>query len=384
MSKPIINVLDIGIRSLRVLTVRQGDEQLEFLGFGATKTEGLTDRGVTDVMKLATSIRKAQAQAEETSGHKIKNIWVNVGTARFRAINSKGLISVSRADREISEEDVKRVLEQAQTMSIPSNNEIIDTQEKEFIIDNQKGIRRPQGMKGTRLEVEALLMTVFSPYLEKIQNAVLKAGLEINDMFITPVAAAEAVLNDAQKEKGCALIDIGENLTKVVVYKNNTLVDSHIFKLGSANITEDIAVGHQVDLKEAEALKKENSCQKPKSRSQKKEIKLKRKIAKLIKARAQEILKESHNLITKNIDRSELPAGIILTGGGAKLDGLVELTKEEFKLPVQIGYPQDIEGVEQKDPSLATVVGLAKLATQDENSSFSTPWYKKIFRFFLP
>lgn len=385
MSQSIITALDIGVESVKILIARKNNSELEFVSLGSAPTEGLTSRGMKNVKKLARSIKQAQEKAEELADKKVKKVWTNVGTARFKAISSHGLVSVSRADGQISQEDIDRVLQAAQTINLSSNKEIIDVREKEFSVDSQEGIRQPLGMKGTRLEVKALLLTVFSPYLKRVQKAVLKAGLAIEDMFITPVAAAESVLENHQKEKGCAVVDIGEGLTKIAVYKEGTLLDAHILKLGSSHITDDIASGQQVELAEADKLKKEKgSCQKPKSRSKKKEVKLKRDLAKVIKPRVQEILEETHKKIEETMGDQDLPAGIILTGGGVKIDGIVKLAKDEFQLPARIGYPRGIVGLENKDPALATLVGLIKLAVKGQETEDEPNWFQKLFRFFLP
>ena len=389
-SKSFITALDIGTRNIKLLMVQQSPKkELELVNFVQNPVHGMTARGVSDIDQLTESLKEIVRQAEQSSSRKIKDIYLNVGGSRFKAIPTHSLISVSRADREISQRDIDRVLEAAKIINLPSNYEIWDVVPKEFIVDDQKGIQKPLGMKGARLEIEGLLLTIFTPSQEKMEKAVTKAGLNIQDAFVSSLASAEAVLTAEEKEKGVAVVDIGAGLTKLAIYSKGALLWTAIFPLGSEKITDDLSVGLQIDFNQAEALKKGI---KPSADLRKKKTQSKagrKEQSKIIRSRLKDILEELNSQILHSCSRQDLPAGVILTGGGSKLKGLEEMAKKEFKLPVKLGYCSKITGLE-KDLSLSTVAGLVLMASQEEMASTSNLGggffhiFKKLFSILNP
>ena len=367
-SKAYITALDIGTKNIRLLTVRQSSKKdLEMVNFVQSPARGMTSRGVSDIEQLAESLKEVIQEAAQSSPQKIKEVYLNVGGGRFKAIPTHSLISVSRADREISQRDIDRVLEAAKIINLPSNYEIWDVVPKEFIVDDQKGIQKPLGMKGARLEVEGLLLTIFTPSQEKIERAVMKAGLDVQDAFVSSLASAEAVLRPEEKERGVAVVDIGAGLTKVAVYSKGALIWTAIFPLGSEKITDDLSVGLQIDFEQAENLKKglKSSLDLSKKRKRNQGKRALKEQAKIINSRLADILEESNSQILHACSRQDLPAGVVLTGGGAKLKGLEEAAKKEFKLPVRLGACPKIVGLEE-DLSFSTVAGLALIASQEK------------------
>ncbi len=386
----IIAGLDVGVGSVKVFLARQSaqDEMLEFLGVGECPTEGMNKKGINDISRLIRSIRAALDQVEKSCAEKIDRVCVNIGEARFLSTPSHGLVSVSRADGRISQEDINRVIEAAQAVNLPPNNEYWGVLVKDFIIDNQKGIDRPLEMVGTRLEVEAIVLSVFSPHLKKLKEAVIGAGCQIEDMVATPLACARAVLSDQQKERGVVLVDIGHSLTKVIVYQEGKPVHLAIFTLGSSHITNDIAVGAKIEISEAERLKKEiGSCVEKKITGRTEESRQARKLVKLVKPRMEEIMEEAYKAAMGVCRRQDLPAGVVLTGGGARIKGATDCARSVFNLSAKRGIPQGIEGLEDQDPSWATAVGLVLLAA-DEKSELITvrggSWFRRIIRHFIP
>ncbi len=388
-SVPFITGLDIGTRTVKILIARpvSKSNRLELVSLVEGPIKGMTQRGVSDLNQFIPSLQEIIQQAEQESSLKIKKAYLNLGSGRFRALPTHSLISVSRADREISKEDINRVLQAAKVVNLPPNYEIWGVVPKEFIVDGQKGIQKPLGMKGARLEVEALLLAIFSPYREKLEEAVAKV-VGINDTFFAPLAIAEAVLTSQEKEKGVAVADIGAGLTKLAVFKEGVLLLTTVFPLGSEHITDDLAVGLQIDGERAEALKQGlNSLERKKGKKNRLTAE-ERKVLKIIKPRVEEILEEINKQILTVCRRQDLPAGVVLTGGGAKLRNLEDLAKKEFKLPVRIGSSSAIDGLE-KDPRFSTVAGLVVLANQDidggsggggEKSSF----WRRFFHIFIP
>ncbi|MEK7080221.1 MAG: cell division protein FtsA, partial [Patescibacteria group bacterium] len=314
-------------------------------------------------------------------------------------------------DQRISKEDVERVLQATRAINISSkNDEILDVFPREFIVDDQKEIKQPVNLTGIRLEAKVLLLCVFSPYFINLTHSVLNSKLHIDDIIPSPLAAAKAVLTPQQKELGVALIDIGAQTTSLAVFEEGELMHLAVFPIGSANITNDIAIGLKIEVAVAESIKKqhgtcifvktdkEKSDHDPKGTPKKIEIFdessplffTKKNLVDIIEPRVSEILDLIQKEL-KKIGRQELlPAGIVLTGGGVKIPRIKELVKQQLKLSCQIGTPKGIEGVEA-DPSLATVVGLAlegvDFGAEEGILGLIKGWWaklRKMFRLFIP
>jgi cell division protein FtsA len=307
------------------------------------------------------------------TGVAVRSANIAVGGNHIACIDSKGVIAVSRADGEISESDVVRVIDASQAISIPPNREVIHVIPKTFTLDGQAGIKDPLGMTGIRLEVETILIHGATPFLKNLQKAILQAGLEIDQLVLSPVAAAQAVLSKRQKELGVALVDLGAGTTSLAIYEESNLLHTAIIPIGSQHITNDIAIGLRCTIDTAEKVKLAFGAASPKLIDKNAEIDMSKiddeeteripqtLVGEIIEARLEEIF-DMVSRELKRIDRDgKLPAGIVLTGGGAALPGVVEYAKHRFRLPVVIGAPTEVSTVIDQvvDPSFATVVGLA-------------------------
>lgn len=365
MAKPhIITGLDIGTGTIKILTAskKPGEENLEVLSFAEETSSGIRRGIVIDVDKASEIISCLLKKIQGDSGREINNVYLSIGGAHIFCTLSRGLVSVSRADQKISEEDVNRTLQAAQTFSLPSNKEILEVFPKEFIVDGEKGIKEPLGMQGVRLETEVLALGAFSPYLKNLTQTVLDSGLQINDLTPTPIASARAILTPREKELGVILLDIGAGTTGFCVFEEGVLIYTKIFPIGSANITNDIAICLKTDIDTAEKIKLEfGACQifSRKLRKSKKTKKVSRKesekiriegeeplvfskkiLAEIIEDRVSEIFREVQKELKKIGKAGLLPSGVVLTGGGAKLPKIRELSKKEFRLPCRIGIPR--------------------------------------------
>ena len=401
----IITGLDIGTDSIKTLVAFRNseDSDLEILAQVKKPCSGVRKGVVVKPAKVAEEIRISIDEAQISSGQKINSVYSNINGSHLAAVSSKGVIAVSRADREISQEDIDRVIQNAQTISLPSNKEIIDFFPKEFIIDGEGEIKEALGMRGTRLEAEVLLLCGLSPYLQNLTKAILGANLQIADIQSSPIAAAESVLTPQQKELGVAVVDIGGDTTGLAVFEEESLIHAAIFPIGANHITNDIAIGLRCDTDLAEKIKRDyGACA---VRGDKKEKYKRRKIKAfdslsfsrkmligIIDARVSEIFDQINKELKKISRQKLLPGGIVLTGGGSKLPKIVELARKELKLPCRIGKPQGFVGLDG-DPSLATVCGLV-LAGTDSETGRSFPGagagrgiaskIKGIFRVFIP
>ena len=412
----IITGLDIGTSSIKALVVEKRGNEWNVLSYSSMPSFGLRRGSVSNIEETSRNIQVLLSGVEKECGRRINSAYVNMGGSHLYVTPSDGLISVSRADHIISQEDVERVLQATRAINIPMNEEILDVFPKEFIIDDQKGVKHPLGLSGVRLQAKVLLLCYFQQNFVNLTQAVLGAKLQIDDIIPSPLAAAEAVLTKEQKEAGVALIDIGSATTSLVVFEEGDLVHLAVFPLGSGNITNDLAIGLKTEIAIAEDIKKQHgSCivldkneKDKKSFSGKNKIIIgqkvneashqmpsfsKKNLVDIIEPRVSEILDLMQKEL-KKIGRHELlPAGIVLTGGGSKLNKIRDLAKESLNLPCKIGVPKNIVGLEE-DPSLATVVGLVMSSPDfyEEGGSpisfdFMKGWsskFRRMFRVFIP
>lgn len=407
MSKDnIITGLDIGTHDIKALVVQRKGKDWEVLSFAQIPSFGLRKGAVVSVDETAKNVQMIMSGAQKDCNKKISSVFVNIGGSHLYVMPSDGIISVSRADQRISKEDVERVLQATRAINIPSNEEVLDVFPREFIIDDQKGIKQPVDLTGVRLEAKVLLLCVFSPYFVNLTQSVLNSKLQINDVIPSPLAAAKAVLTPQQKELGVALIDIGASTTSLAVFEEGELLHLAVFPIGSANITNDIAIGLKTDVAIAESIKKQHGtcvfgkAETAKKDQDKRKIEVfdrsssinftKKDLVDIIEPRVSEILDLVQKEL-KKIGRQELlPGGVVLTGGGAKIPRIKELTKETLKLACEIGKPKGIVGL-QDDPALSTVAGLVLGAVDfDEEEGIMGvakglgSKFKKIFRLFIP
>ena len=397
----IITGIDIGTNSIKTLIAqrKKGEKVLELLKTTKSYSFGLRRGVVVDVMEVAKNIRNSIFEVQKKFNKKINSVYINIGGCHINFIPSRGLVSVSRADRKISQEDRERVLKAAQAISLPSNYEILNVFPQEFIVDNQGEIADPTGLTGIRLEAKVFLFCVFSPYLKNLTQSVLEAGFQIEDITASPLAAARSVISAREKELGVALLDIGATTTGLAVFEEGKLIHLAVFPIGSANITNDIAMGLRTKINVAEKIKKQfGSCLIEKERKSKNGKKIKisdeenslsfsqKLLTGIIEARVCDIFE----LVNKELKKTQrlLPAGLVLTGGGAKLKKIVELAKKESKLPCRIGIPQGINGIDS-DTALSTVTGLVLEGSENGIDGINIPQgiiskLKRFLKIFIP
>lgn len=399
----IITGLDIGSSTIKVLVVKKKskEENLEVLGLSEEVSSAIRKGVVINPVEVSNLIRNAVEKTEEEIGHRINSAYVNVGGSHIFSTCSRGLVSVSRADQKISQEDIKRVLEAAQTFSFPSNREILEVFPKEFIIDGEKGIKEPLGMQGVRLEADVLVLGGFAPYIKNLTTAVLNAGLQINDLILSPLASSRAVLSPREKELGVALLDIGAGTTGLAIFEEGDLIHLAIVPIGSGHITNDIAIGLKSDIDTAERIKLEFGTLFFQGGHKKEKIELAedenlvfspKQLTEIITSRVSEIFGEINKELKKISRQGLLPAGVVLTGGGAKLPKIKEFTKKELKLPCRIGKPKGFSSPFQEDSRFSVACGLVLkgLDLEEREKEFSFPGegvsskIKKIFKIFIP
>ncbi|HRY52320.1 MAG TPA: cell division protein FtsA [Candidatus Portnoybacteria bacterium] len=379
----IIVGLDIGTCFVRVVVakVREGLPP-QILGVGKVVSGGLRKGVVVDMEEVVKNIREAAQLAERISGITIEEAFVGIGGSHISCRLSRGVIAVSRADGEISNEDKERAIGAATAISLAPNREILHVLPRRFTVDGQDAIKDPVGMNGVRLEVDALIVEGATPFVKSLIKCVHESEIEEAGLLLSCLADSRAVLTKRQKELGVLLLDLGGGTTGMTVYEEGDILHCQILPVGSMHITNDIAIGLRTSIDTAEKIKLEYGSASPENIGKKETIDLARlgetegtvarlQVAEIIEARASEIL-DLVNKELKKIDRAGLlPAGVVLVGGGAKLPGLVELAKEKLKLPVQIGLPQGLEGIIDQidDPEFAVACGLILSALNEETKS---------------
>lgn len=372
--------LDIG--STKVACVvglhEEGSSMPSVIGVGTAPTNGMRRGVVVDVEETVSSITAAVDEAERISGVAIDRATISIDGANVSSMNSKGVIAVGRADQEITVDDLRRAEEAATAVHLPPNREILQVFPRSYTVDGQANIKDPVGMNGVRLEVETHIITGATPAIKNLNRSIYQAGIDIEGQVLVPLAAARAVLSKRQKELGVAVVDIGGGTTGIAVYEEGDVLYSSVLPVGSAHITNDLAIGLRTNVDIAEKVKlRYAKADHPKGGASEKirieelegdDVLVSRKeLSKIVNARLDEILQMVRGELRQVGKDVMLPAGIVLTGGGAKLEGLEDYAREILKLPVVIGRPEGFSGMVDKisDPAFAAPVGLML-----ENMSF--------------
>ena len=402
MARPRINIitgLDIGSSEIKVLVAAQKEKEstVEVMSQIKVPSFGVRRGVVVDIEKVSNIIQPLFDRVKEEVGQEIGSVYVNINGSHLFSVSSRGLVAVSRADQKISEADVERVLQSAKTISLSSNKEILEVFPKEYIVDGEGGIKEPIGMEGGRLEAEVLILAGFSPYKKNLTQAILNSNLQALDIIPSSIASSSAVLLPKQKELGVAVLDIGAGTSELAVFKEDNLIHLAVFPIGSANITDDIAIGLQTDINTAEMLKIEKGSCLPTKSSKKEKIETEtgilhfsqKGLTKIIEDRVSDIFELTQKELKKIADQGLLPSGLVLTGGGAKMKGIVDLAKKKLKLPCRLGKPLSFLGLED-DPIYSTVCGLVLQGIDLEDSPHIIDnkglgaKIKKIFKIFIP
>src|SRR5512134_1395256 len=396
----VIAGLDVGSSKVAAVVARKGFEGLEILGVGQADTDGMRKGAVVNVDATVKAIRQSVGEAEKMTGIPIESASAGVSGPLTKSFKSHAAISV-RNEREVTEVDVARVLELAKAVELPNDREVLHVLTQEFIVDDMGGIKDPRGMTGIRLGARVHVVTDDVPSTRNLVKCVEKSELSIDDIALSPLASANAVLTPEEKEVGVVLLDFGAGTVEMAVFYDGALRHTFVLPLGGANITSDVAIGLKVPWADAEALKVASGCAMIQKVRRDELVELpgvggrqprpirRQYLSEIIEPRAEEIF----GLLRKEILRSGfeemLGAGVVLTGGGSLLDGLPELGERVFQMPVRRGMPTGVGGLVEHvgSPSLATGVGLvlygARLAAEGPGREEPGPggWLDRFKRF---
>lgn len=370
----IIVGLDIG--TTKVCAVVAGADEngrMNILGVGRSPAEGMMRGVVTHIDKTIKSITNAVAEAQSQSGVVIKSVIVGIAGDHIQSFQSRGVIGISGPDHEVTQADIDRLIEDTKRVALPSDRKIIHVIPQEFIIDGQDGVYDPLGMSGVRMEANVHIITGLVSAAQNIYKCVQRAGLEVSDMVLEPLASSYAVLDDEEKEVGIALLDVGGGTTDLAVFEERTIRHTAVIGIAGRKVTDDIRKGLGILNEQAEKLKKDHGYAYVPAVPSSEPIILpgvggrapieidKRLLAQIIQPRMEEIFEIAALEIKRSGYSKHLSGGVVLTGGGALIRGTSELAQEVLGMPVKIGIPTGFSGGlvrEVEHPAYSTAVGL--------------------------
>ncbi len=379
MKRTKIAAIDVG--TTKVCTIMadiDGNGRPRILGVGIAPSHGLQKGLVVNINEAKESIRESVRKAERTAGYKLESAYVGVTGRHISSVNNRGVVAITRNDHLVRPDDLKRVLEVARSVKIPSDQKLLHVIPRTYAVDGQEGVKRPVGMHGFRLDVETHLITAGVHSVQNLTKCIRTLGIEVADLTLEPLASAEAVLSDEEKQDGVILADIGGGTTDIAVFKDNSIYHTSILPVAGYQITRDISVGLGLSFDLAEEMKKkygnlmpilEGSATEDKTLTHDGHSISYNDLSQIIYVRVEELLR----LIMLELPQTDyarlVPSGLVLTGGVANLPGIDELAAQVSHLPARIGVPVTLAGISDSlnDPAYATSVGLLlyKLAHKD-------------------
>jgi cell division protein FtsA len=369
-SGEIIVGLDIGTTKICAIVGELTDSGIDIIGIGTHPSKGLRKGVVVNIEATVSSIRRAVEEAELMAGAEISHVYTGIAGGHIKGLNSQGIVAVK--DKEVREADIARVIDAAKAVAIPLDREVIHVLPQEFIIDDQGGIKEPLGMAGVRLEAKVHIVTGAVSSAQNIVKCANRTGLNVSDIVLQPLASAEAVLGEDEKELGVCLVDIGGGTTDIAIFSGGSIVHTAVIALGGNNLTSDIAIGLRTPAQEAERIKQKFGCalasmvnkdetiEVPSVGGRQPRVLGRQILCEILEPRVEEIFQLVHREIQKCGYEDLLASGVVITGGSTLLAGMPELAEEVIGLPVRRGMPRGIGGLVDvvKSPMYATGVGL--------------------------
>ncbi len=369
--KQMIVALDIGTSKIVAIVAEDNVETgLDIIGVGMHPSQGLKKGVVINIDSTVVSVQKAVEEAERMAGVKIKTVFVGIAGSHVRSLNSHGIVAIK--DSEVVKSDVERVMDAARAIAIPADQHILHVLPQEYIIDQQDGIKHPIGMSGVRLEAKVHLVTASNSAAQNISKCIHQCGLEVEDIVLEQVASSYSVLSDDERDLGVCMIDIGGGTTDIAVFNEGSIRHTAVIPIAGDQVTNDIAVAFRTPTQYAEDIKVRYACALRQLANPGERIEVpgvgdrsarqleRQTLAEVVEPRYEELL----NLVLDELRRSgfeeECAAGVVLTGGSSKMEGVVELAEEIFHMPVRLGVPEHVSGHSElmRNPIHATGVGL--------------------------
>lgn len=373
--------VDLGTTKIAAIIAEVDNDDLKIVGVGSTPSNGLKRGVIVNLEKAIESIEKAVDEASRMAGVKVDSCYAGISGSHIESINAHAMIATARSGGVVTKRDIERVIEQAKAIALPLDREIIHAIPIEYVVDNEKGIKDPVGMSGVKLEAEVHIVTAAITSAQNIYTALERAGLRVKDLVLQPLASSYSVLQPDEIDLGVCLLDIGGGTTDLAIFYDGAIRYSEVIPLGGEYITNDIAIGIRTPYKQAEEIKRKNASISLSDEEGKEEIKVpgiggredrtitKELLASIVTPRVEEILMITNKAIKRSGFFDILAAGVVITGGTARLRGLDALAEDIFHLPVKIGIPKKIGGLTDivQDPIYATGVGLILYGFEKKN-----------------
>jgi cell division protein FtsA len=379
MKRTKVAAIDVGTTKVcSIMGDVDSEGALRVLGVGIGPSQGLQKGLVVNVNEAKEAIRESIKKAERTAGYKLESAYIGVTGRHISSVNNHGVIAITRSDQLVRPADLKRVLQVAQTVKVPSDHKVLHIIPRQYVVDGQEGVKNPVGMHGFRLDVEAHIITAAITSVQNLTKCVRGLGIEIDDLVMEPLASAEAVLSEEERMDGVMVADIGGGTTDIAVLKDDTIVHTSVLPVAGHLITRDISVGLGLSPELAEQMKKQYGNVSPQADTAVDTDRTVtedghsvsyRDLSEIIRIRVEELVR----LIMMELPRTDyakyIPAGLVLTGGSSNLPGIAELAQEISRVPVRVGEPVALYGVADtlRDPAYATSVGLLLWKMHNQN-----------------
>lgn len=368
----IVTGLDIGTTKICVIVAELTENGIEIIGCGTSPSRGLKKGVVVNIDVTVESIKKAVEAAEAMAGVSLDSAFVGIAGGHIKGINSRGVIAVSGKNQEVTQADVDRVIEAAKAITLPADRRVIHVIPQEFIIDDQGGVKEPLGMSGHRLEAEIHIVTGAIASAENIIKCASRAGLEVRDIVLQPLASSEATLTADEKELGVILVDIGGGTSDIAVFVDGSIRHTAVLALGGDHLTHDIAIGLRTPPQCAEEIKCQYGCalaslvgseevvEVPSVGGRKPRLLSRQMLCEIMQPRMEEIFTHVDLEVRRAGFMQQAAAGVVVTGGSSMMEGVPELAEQLFDLPVRLGIPTGVGGLKEvvSSPMYATGVGL--------------------------
>jgi cell division protein FtsA len=371
-SGELVTGLDIGTTKICAIMAEVTPHGVEIIGCGTSPSRGLRKGVVVNIDVTVESIRQAIEAAEAMAGVSLDSAFVGIAGGHIKGINSRGVVAVSGKNREVGQADIGRVIEAAKAITLPADRKVIHVIPQEFIIDDQRGVKEPLGMSGNRLEAEVHIVTGAVTSVENIIKCATRAGLEVRDIVLQPLASSEATLTPDERELGVILVDIGGGTSDIAVFVDGSIRHTAVLALGGDHLTHDIAIGLRTPPRCAEEIKRQYGCalaslvgseevvEVPSVGGRKPRMLSRQMLCEIVQPRMEEIF----SLVDREVRRAgfmqQIAAGVVVTGGSSLMEGVPELAEQVFDLPVRLGVPTRVGGLKEvvSSPMYATGVGL--------------------------
>jgi cell division protein FtsA len=388
--------LDIGTTKVACAIGRFDNGQLDIIGVGTAPNSGMRHGVVVNIDAATEAIKKAKDEAELMAGVRVDNVWLAVGGQHIQSMSSAGMVAIRH--KEVQQDDVDRVIEAAKAVAIPQDRQVLHVLPQDFRIDGQLGIFDPIGMNGVRLEASVFIVTGSTSVIQNAMKCTQRAGLKVEGLVLQQLASALAVLTSDEKNLGCTVVDIGGGTCEMITFFQGSVIHTGLLPIGGQNFTHDVAIGLKTTQNHADTLKRKYGCALPEMINEEEAIEvesvggrkprtlMRRDLCEVLEARAEETLELIHTALADLGLLGKLGSGVVLTGGGSLLHGLVEMGDFVLDVPVRRGWPEKVGGLVDvvRQPSCSTVVGLMLYGlSQDKEAKTamehkSGEWTKKM------